>query len=64
MDLALNNQQWLMCHKTKPNQHKELRNNTYYPITRFFLHGVINEPNFRVATPSRSSKRGGMKYIV
>ena len=19
MDLALNNQQWLMCHKTKPN---------------------------------------------
>ena len=20
MDLALNNRQWLMCHKTKPNQ--------------------------------------------
>ena len=20
MDLALNNQQWLICHKTKPNQ--------------------------------------------
>ena len=22
MDLALNNQQWLICHKTKPNQTK------------------------------------------
>ena len=22
MDLALNNQQWLMCHKTKPNEIK------------------------------------------
>ena len=24
MDLALNNQQWLMCHKTKPNQTKSI----------------------------------------
>ena len=25
MDLALNNVQWLICHKTKPNQTKPIR---------------------------------------
>ncbi len=25
MDVALNNQQWLMCHKTKPNQIKSTK---------------------------------------
>ena len=25
-DLALNNQQWLICHKTKPNQTKQTFN--------------------------------------
>ena len=32
MDLALNNQQWLICHKTKPNclQSDECRKNILY----------------------------------
>ena len=26
MDFALNNQQWLLCHKTKPNQETKATN--------------------------------------
>ena len=36
-DLALNNLQWLMCHKTKPNQAKP---NASQMMSIFLLHPV------------------------
>ena len=39
MDLALNNLQWLMCHKTKPNQTKP--NQTRPPISKSFSPFII-----------------------
>ena len=37
-DLALNNQQWLICHKTKPNQTKDVQ---YFSQILSALDGVI-----------------------
>ena len=42
-DLALNNLQWLICHKTQPNQTKHIFIQCVY-IKRFFKH-KINEKN-------------------
>ena len=33
-DLTLNNQQWLICHKTQPNQIK-LNSENFFMITKF-----------------------------
>ena len=45
MDLALNNLQWLMCHKTKPNQIEAYQNihlsvnGSYSIISTFWCNG-------------------------
>ena len=42
MDLALNNLQWLVCHKTKSNQTKTKQNKKYhnYEYEKFVSSGV------------------------
>ena len=40
MDLALNNQQWLICHKTKPNQthtHTHTLSHILYCIILYYI---------------------------
>ena len=37
MDLALNNQQWLICHKTKPNQSSQTGASRFNVIPRWGL---------------------------
>ena len=43
MDLALNNLQMLMCHKTKPNQ-----TNTIYNTKVLLRYKLLNGPNFKL----------------
>ena len=44
MDLTLNNPQWLMCHKTKPNQHIDLKKN----IVESYIFGKVHRCNFLI----------------
>ena len=43
MDLALNNLQWLICHKTKPNQTKsiKIKRATCYLIDKKCMFGYL-----------------------
>ena len=42
-DLALNNQQWLVCHKTKPNQTKIKQTNDLHIFVLF--QGFLSNSN-------------------
>ena len=50
MDLALSNLQWLICHKTKPNQTKRI-----YPLICVSMQHMENFVNMR---------RGKKKWII
>ena len=41
IDLALNNLQWLICHKTQPNPTKPTPNNLSYEVHLFYIYQVI-----------------------
>ena len=43
MDLALNNLQWLICHKTKPNATKTYCYTSYEITDKFFMISASNQ---------------------
>ena len=48
MDLALNNRQWLICHKTKPNQTKPMLNTNNFHTVSWFQVLLCNTKHFQI----------------